>query len=215
MLFRCWFAVFLLSLGCTKHSNTDAAAPDASGAPDAAGAADSLAGADATYSPDVLVPTVTCEDVLRHQATCGRIPDAEDYATNFCAALADRQSKWRPDFFAFFFSCLANHDCNMDDDECVLTAAQNSADPVFDMARFSACLQAPSESCEIIYYGVAADCAKKHRDCMDDAGHSFSEQRCFSIAALTESGRAQVPACLSLECTAVSECLSGLGTINP
>jgi hypothetical protein len=97
----------------------------------------------------------------------------------------------------------------------MITAAQTSADPVVDMAKFNACLQAPSSPCEIVYYGVAADCAKKRRDCVDDAGSSFSEQRCFSIAALTEAGRAQVPACLSLECTAVSSCLSALGTINP
>jgi len=213
-LSRCLFAVCLLSGACRKDNNGNAAVADAQVIREVAGAADSVPSADAAYRPEVL-PTVTCEDVLRHQATCGGIPDAQDYATDFCAALADRQSKWRPDFFAFFFSCLVNHDCHMDDDECMIAAAQSSADPVVDMARFNACFQAPSEPCEIIYTGVAADCAKKRRDCMDDAGNSFSEQRCFSIAALSEGGRAQVPACLSLECSAVAKCLSDLGTINP
>jgi len=82
MLLRCLVAICLLSVGCTKHSNTDAAAPDAQVGPDAADAAQSVARTDAMYAGPEALPTVTCEDVLRHQSTCGRIPDAEDYATN-------------------------------------------------------------------------------------------------------------------------------------
>jgi hypothetical protein len=214
MSMRCWLVIALLSVACSDHNKTDAAVADAKVERDVSSAPDSPVSADSLTGPEVL-PTVTCEDLLRHQASCGRVPDAEDYATNYCKNLADAQSKWRPDYFAFFFSCLANHDCHMDDDECMISAAQSSGDPVVDMAKLTVCLQAPSQDCALTYYGVAADCEQKHQDCKDDAGHSFSDERCFSIAALNEAGRAKVPTCLALDCSAVSKCLSELGTINP
>jgi hypothetical protein len=214
MLSRRLLALVVLSVACSDHTKTDAAVADAQVERDAPTAPDLPVGADSMSGPEAL-PPVTCEDVLRHQSLCGRIPDAEDYASNYCKNLADAQSKWRPDYFAFFFSCLASHDCHMDDDECMITAAQSSGDPVVDMAKLNDCLQSPSPGCEITYYGVAADCEKKHQDCKDDAGNSFSDQRCFSIAALSDAGRAKVPACLALECSAVAKCLSDLGTFNP
>ncbi len=135
----------------------------------------------------------------------------------YCAKLAELEAKWRPEFSASFFSCLVNHACSLDDDECMMVALRTSATGLIDLAKLDACFQNPTPPCDAftVFQGLAADCVHRRADCVGDGGVGFSVDRCISITALTDARRAQVPACLALDCSAVGPCLIDLGTISP
>ena len=161
------------------------------------------------------LPVVTCEDWLQHQRECGRLTDASLPDEEYCAKIEERREKWRPEYFATFFACVVAHECSMDDDECAIEALRTSADGLIDIASLDACLQAPSQPCELVYDGIFADCMGRYAECKTDAGYSlFADDRCFTLAALTDARRAQVPSCLALDCSSISECLSDLGTFT-
>jgi hypothetical protein len=99
----------------------------------------------------------------------------------------------------------------------MMVALRTSATGLIDFAKLDACFQNPTPACDAftVFQGLAADCVHRRADCVGDGGVGFSADRCISITALTDARRAQVPACLALDCSAVGPCLIDLGAISP
>jgi len=159
-------------------------------------------------------PPITCDDLVHHQETCGRLGDAGDARDLLCAWLDKTRLKWRPDFFAAFYGCFINHPCSHDDDECLASALAIAPDSLVDHAALQRCVQGDDAACSSFLKGAAADCLSRRSVCLNEGTPGFSDDLCITIPALNADSLGGVPSCLAQPCDQVPACLMAIGSFT-
>lgn len=119
-------------------------------------------------------------------------------------------------------SCLSTNDCATSDDRCVWEGFIAAAPPGWDIPTMRSCLSktiTDEATCRAAIGGNTRLCLNRLEACIGGpyAGAEnppYTDDNCYSLAALTTEASDRAVECLTLPCDEIVECLHNVGTFN-
>ncbi len=162
-----------------------------------------------------------CASGLDRQERCGDL-EASERATQEaeCVAEVDPAHALSCVFIDSYTTCLDQLDCDTSDDTC-MTEGFLAAEPEgWDVALLRECIAGTvtdAVRCEAAIGGSTTTCLDRRQECIDqssDSSSPFTDDRCFSLAALTDEAVQTALECLPLACDQIEDCLEQAGTFT-
>lgn len=118
--------------------------------------------------------------------------------------------------------CLATYNCAGQTDMCIWEGFMAAQPPSWDVAKMRDCLSGvitDEAACDAAIGGDARACLNRLEECIGGpyegaTNAPFSDDNCFSMAALTPEGTRSAVECLSLPCDDIVDCLHAAGTFS-